>query len=49
MVPQIKAHNRHINMYLFCTDYVPIGFKHTIGTLILHLTENLEIFNVLFL
>ena len=36
-------------MYLFCTYYVPIGFRHTIGIIILYLTENLEIFNVPFL
>ena len=36
-------------MYLFCTYYVPLGFMHKIGILILYLTENLEIFNVPFL
>ena len=36
-------------MYLFCAYFVPLGFRHTIGILILYLTENLEIFNVPFL
>ena len=38
-------------MYLFCTltYYVPTEFRHTIGILILYLTENFEIFNVPFL